>query len=121
MSQPVLGPATLVCHKPGNDKQQRDLIIAEGLIMTDRAALSKFVCEQNIERYERMLRTPLTELEREFVQRRVAEEQRALQALTSGGNAARRIASRILGVALLPDLVDSVISSSCDLAQVCLI
>jgi hypothetical protein len=43
------------------------------------AALLQFVCKQNIERYERMLRTPLTDLERAFVQRRMAEEREALR------------------------------------------
>ncbi len=34
-------------------------------------------CE-NIERYRRMLRTPLTFSEREFIERRLSEEKRAL-------------------------------------------
>ena len=47
--------------------------------MNDKAALSKFVCQQNIERYQRLLRTELTELERDFVKKRLGEEKQALQ------------------------------------------
>jgi hypothetical protein len=45
----------------------------------DRVALSKFVCRQNIRRYERLLKTELTDLERAFIERRLAEEKQALQ------------------------------------------
>jgi hypothetical protein len=47
--------------------------------MDDRAALAKFVCRQNIGRYERLLRTELTDLERAFIKRRLSEEKQALQ------------------------------------------
>ncbi len=38
----------------------------------------------NIERYRRLLQTHLTENERQFVERRIAEEQRALRQLADG-------------------------------------
>jgi hypothetical protein len=38
---------------------------------------------QNIERYRRLLETSLTVLERDFVERRIAEEQSALNGLAS--------------------------------------
>ena len=47
--------------------------------MDDRVALSKFVCRQNIGRYERLLRTELTDLERAFIERRLSEEKQTLQ------------------------------------------
>lgn len=47
--------------------------------MDDRVALLKFICRQNIGRYERLLRTELTELERAFIERRLSEEKQALQ------------------------------------------
>jgi len=37
----------------------------------------------NIHRYRRLLRTKLSELERQFIERRLAEEQTALDALTA--------------------------------------
>ena len=37
----------------------------------------------NIHRYRRLLRTKLTELERQFIERRMAEEQSKLESLTS--------------------------------------
>jgi len=37
----------------------------------------------NIHRYRRLLRTRLTELERQFLERRMAEEQSKLESLTS--------------------------------------
>jgi hypothetical protein len=51
--------------------------------MSGVAVFLKFTCERNIERYERLLRTPLTELERDFIQRRLLEERKALH--QSGG------------------------------------
>ncbi len=45
--------------------------------MDDRVALSKFFCRQNIGRYERLLRTKLTDLERAFIERRLSEEKQA--------------------------------------------
>ena len=47
--------------------------------MDDKVGLSKFVCWQNIGRYERLLRTELTDLERAFIERRLSEEKQALQ------------------------------------------
>jgi hypothetical protein len=35
--------------------------------------------EANIQRYRKILRTPLTEMERQFVKRRLAEEQQAVE------------------------------------------
>ena len=47
--------------------------------MDDRVALSRLVCRQNIGRYERLLRTELTDLERAFIERRLSEEKQTLQ------------------------------------------
>ena len=47
--------------------------------MHDRGAISKFVCRQNIRRYEKLLRTELTDHERAFIKRRLAEEEQFLQ------------------------------------------
>lgn len=41
-----------------------------------------FAHEQNIRRYQSLLTTPLTHLERDFIERRLCEEQRALGALS---------------------------------------
>ena len=38
----------------------------------------------NIDRYRRLLETTLTELEREFIERRLQEEQSAFQGLAAG-------------------------------------
>jgi hypothetical protein len=38
---------------------------------------------QNIERYRRLLKTSLTVLERDFIERRIAEEESALNGLAS--------------------------------------
>ncbi len=78
--------------------------------MDDRAAVSKFVCEQNIARYRRMLRTPLTELERDFIERRIAEEQQALGVLTGGGRGGNGFLSKLIGAAFIPDLLDCLTS-----------
>jgi len=40
----------------------------------------------NIHRYQRLLRTRLTDLEREFLERRLAEEQSQLEGLTSSAH-----------------------------------
>ena len=45
----------------------------------DKARLVTFVCEQNIHRYERLLKTKLTPLERDYIERRIAEERHSLQ------------------------------------------
>jgi hypothetical protein len=46
--------------------------------------LLKFTCRETIERYERLLRTPLTELERDFIHRRLSEERKAVNQCISG-------------------------------------
>ena len=46
-----------------------------------KAAMS-FAHRANIERYERLLRTTLTDHERAFIQRRLEEEQRVLTQLS---------------------------------------
>ncbi len=74
--------------------------------MKDTAAISKFVCEQNIQRYEKLLQTPLTDLERGFIQQRIAEERQVLQALTGAG---KRM-SKIIGAAFIPDVIDYMMS-----------
>ena len=61
--------------------------------MDDRVALLKFVCRQNIGRYERLLRTELTDLERAFIKRRLAEEMQALQ-LAEASRTARNVAAK---------------------------
>jgi hypothetical protein len=38
----------------------------------------KFVCERNIERYEKLLKSHLTDMERDFIERRLSEERQAL-------------------------------------------
>jgi len=47
--------------------------------MYDRDAQTIFVCRQNIERYERLLKTHLTDLERDYIQKRVAEDKQTLR------------------------------------------
>ena len=61
--------------------------------MDDRVALLKFICRQNIGRYERLLRTELTDLERAFIKRRLAEEMQALQ-LAEASRTARNVAAK---------------------------
>jgi hypothetical protein len=64
--------------------------------MNEKARLRKLVSEQNIERYERMLQTPLTELERTFIRRRIAEERKAVRtpAVSAGTLDLRRALAR---------------------------
>ena len=50
-----------------------------------------FAHQANIERYRKLLRTYLTDNERSFVQRRLAEEQTALRQLGSGRSFASQI------------------------------
>ena len=50
----------------------------------DMDEVSKFVSLQNIGRYQRLLRRQLTDLEREFVERRLAEERQALKSSRNG-------------------------------------
>jgi hypothetical protein len=47
----------------------------------DKDATRSFAHQKNIERYRKLLRTYLTDNERLFVQRRLAEEQAALRQL----------------------------------------
>jgi hypothetical protein len=49
--------------------------------MTHRIPVLAHTRLQNIRRYERLLDTRLTDFEREFLERRLAEEKSALQAL----------------------------------------
>jgi hypothetical protein len=41
-------------------------------------------CRENIRRYERILDTHLTDLERDFIKKRIAEERRALESSDGG-------------------------------------
>lgn len=50
----------------------------------DKLALTR-AHRSNISRYERLLATQLTELERNYIKRRLAEERTALMALTAPG------------------------------------
>jgi hypothetical protein len=62
--------------------------------MTDIKTVIARVHRANIGRYERLLRTRLTPVERQFVMRRLAEEKlelRRLQATTSPGSDDRRL------------------------------
>ena len=47
--------------------------------MSDQAALMNWVHRQNIERYLRMMKTPLTSVERGFLEQRIAEEETSLR------------------------------------------
>jgi hypothetical protein len=47
--------------------------------MSDQVSLMNWVHRQNIERYLRMMETPLTSLERSFLEQRIAEEEAALR------------------------------------------
>ena len=47
--------------------------------MSDQAALWSWVHQANIERYRRMLATALTPAERQFIERRICEEEAALR------------------------------------------
>ncbi len=49
--------------------------------MSQLDAAASFAHQENIERYKRILRTHLTDIERVFIQRRLAEEQAALEQL----------------------------------------
>ena len=50
--------------------------------MIDQALAQFRAHRQNIDRYRSLLRTNLTEFERDFIKRRIAEEQAALSALS---------------------------------------
>lgn len=70
----------------------------------------------NVNRYRRMLRTPLTELERHFVERRLAEEHDALHdrvanehsELPPADRAARESMSGVLNAAGFASMIDDV-------------
>ncbi len=47
--------------------------------MSDQAALMNWVHRQNNERYLRMMKTPLTSVERSFLEQRIGEEEAALR------------------------------------------
>ena len=47
--------------------------------MSDQVSLMNWVHRQNIERYLRMMETPLTSVERSFLEQRIAEEEAALR------------------------------------------
>jgi len=49
--------------------------------MTPEAEIARFVHQANIAKYQKILTTYLTEHERRFVERRLAEEQAALKRL----------------------------------------
>jgi hypothetical protein len=51
--------------------------------MIDQSLARLRVHRQNIERYRRLLETDLTVLERDFIERRIAEEESALNRLGS--------------------------------------
>jgi len=55
--------------------------------MSDQAALMNWVHRQNIERYLRMMKTPLTSVERSFLEQRIAEEETSLRQTNTGGGA----------------------------------
>jgi hypothetical protein len=59
-----------------------------GLVMLDIASARLRTHGNNIARYRRLLETKLTELEREYIQRRLSEEQSNLEALGSVASAA---------------------------------
>ena len=67
------------------------------MAQTDKDATQSFAHQKNIERYRKLLRTYLTDNERLFVQRRLAEEQAALRQL--GATCFRKSDSAHLGVA----------------------
>jgi len=54
-----------------------------------------FVCEQNIVRYEKILRTALTDRERDFISARLAEEKRHLE--SARAQTQTRVGGTILG------------------------
>ncbi len=45
--------------------------------MTSRSSDSRWSHQANVDRYSRLLRTPLTDLEQEYVRRRLVEERQA--------------------------------------------
>lgn len=87
--------------------------------MGDKAALSKFVCYQNIARYERLLKTHLTDLERDFIERRITEEKHALrsaEALTLSKVVRTALedatsAAKVIAIALLSNVSEFLVPS----------
>lgn len=75
-------------------------------MMSDQIGMARFICKQNIERYERLLRGSLTELERSFVERRLAEEKQALQKNIRGIVGEALVASKVLAAAAMSNFVD---------------
>ncbi|GIQ74108.1 hypothetical protein [Bradyrhizobium sp. RD5-C2] len=53
--------------------------------MTDEQLMRLKVYGNNVQRYRRLLKGNLTEQEREFVERRLTEEQLAIQSLRTNG------------------------------------
>jgi hypothetical protein len=51
----------------------------EAQMISEKARNARWVCRANIERYRKMLRTHLTDNERQFIERRLAQEQQALR------------------------------------------
>lgn len=58
--------------------------------MTELDAVRISVHQSNINRYRRLLRTKLTEIERQYVERRLAEERQSLDLLTARHQNAKR-------------------------------
>jgi len=61
--------------------------------MTDEQLVRLRAHSNNIHRYRRLLKGNLTEHERQFVERRLTEEQSAIQRLTANGLSLDRISS----------------------------
>jgi hypothetical protein len=61
--------------------------------MTDEQLVRLRAHSNNIHRYRRLLRGNLTEHERQFVERRLTEEQSAIQRLTANGLPLDKISS----------------------------
>jgi hypothetical protein len=55
----------------------------KGTKMSDLDAVRIAVHQNNVSRYRRLLRTKLTEIERQYVERRLAEERQSLELLTT--------------------------------------
>jgi hypothetical protein len=53
--------------------------------MSSQTALWIWVHRANIERYRRMMATPLTAVERKFIEQRIAEEEAELRNVQGGG------------------------------------
>jgi hypothetical protein len=94
----------------------------------DRVEMSKFICRQNIGRYERLLRTHLTDLERGFIERRLAEEKHGLQSAEEtlsrvAGNELKKVhpASKAIVAVFLSNPFEFLLSSFNLIEQVCLI